>query len=67
MTGISKAVEAAGGVRLLAEKLGVTRQAVFKWHQRGWVPLARALEIERVYGVPRQQLVKPDIAILMAD
>jgi len=66
MTGINKAVAASGGARELASKLGVTRQAVAKWQVRGWVPLNRALQIEVLYGIPRQELLKPDIAALLA-
>ena len=67
MFGIDTAVEKAGGVRQLALKLGVTRQAIAKWQHRGWVPIARAMEIERLFGVPRQDLLKPAIALLLAD
>ena len=60
--GISKAIEAYGGLQRLGDALGVSRQAVWKWQQRGWVPLDRALEIEKLCGVPRGELVKPAIA-----
>lgn len=68
MTGIDKAVAAAGGARQLAQQLGVTRQAVQKWQQCGWVPTSRALEIEQLHGMSRWALIKPAIAaILSAD
>lgn len=66
MDGINKAIEASGGARSLAKALGVTHQAVYKWRRRGWVPLGRALEIEELYSIPRQELLKPTIAVLLA-
>lgn len=64
-TGIYKAVEAAGGASLLAEKLKVSRQYVYLCLQKGYVPIKRAVQIEKLYGVPRQTLIDPDIASLV--
>lgn len=61
MTGIDRAVEMAEGAVPLAAKLGVSHQAVFQWVKRGWVPLARAIEIESIYGIPRRTLLKPEL------
>ena len=58
-TGIQRAVEAAGSVQALAIKLGVTHQAIYKFLRQGWVPPARAMEIETHYAIPRQELVSP--------
>ncbi|MEI8645776.1 YdaS family helix-turn-helix protein [Pseudoalteromonas sp. Hal040] len=53
-------VEAAGGTqKLLAEKLGVTEQAVGKWKDKK-IPVVRVLQIETVLGVERSFL-RPDI------
>ena len=55
MTAIDTAVAKAGGRRAFAHSLcpPVTVQAVSLWAQRGWVPPARALEIEGLFGVDR--------------
>lgn len=52
-----RAIEAAGGFRALADKLGITRQAVWQWRQ---CPVRWVLDIERLSGVPRT-LLRPDI------
>lgn len=62
MTGIKSAVERAGGAAKLAAALGVSHQIVYKWSARGWVPTARAAQIEEVYGIPRADLVDPRLA-----
>lgn len=43
----------------LAEKFGVQRAAVCKWERRG-VPPSRLPEVERVTGIPIQEL-RPDL------
>ena len=67
MTGIESAIQKAGSRRAFAESLNppVSLQAVFQWLHRGWVPPRRALEIERLYGVDRALLVKPDLVDLV--
>jgi hypothetical protein len=55
------AVDAAGGRSALAEAMGVTRQAVEEWRRQGWVPLARAKQIEDLYGIPRAGLLSPKV------
>lgn len=67
MTGIDIAIERAGDRATLASKLGVTVQAVCQWVKRGWVPAGRALEIEALYGIPRADLFKPQLAAYFAD
>lgn len=64
-TGVLDAVMAAGSQEKLAEKLGVTQQAVSKWLRRGYVPLKRAPEIEAQYGVPRARLINPRVLDLV--
>ncbi|WP_334029655.1 Cro/CI family transcriptional regulator [Alteromonas sp. P256] len=53
-------VEAAGGTqKLLAQKLGITEQAVGKWKDKK-IPVMRAIQIESTIGVCRS-VVRPDV------
>ena len=65
ISGIAEAVQKAKTQEALAEKLGVTQQAISTWLRRGWVPLLRALEIEAQYGIPRARLINPRIVDLV--
>lgn len=63
-SGISQAVVKAGGQAAMAETLGVSQQSISKWVRAGFAPVARAVEIEAQFGVPRAALVKPQLAQL---
>jgi hypothetical protein len=67
MSGIQTVLAKAGSRRAFAQSLNppVTVQAVCQWIKRGWVPPARALEIEAMYGVGRALPVKPALAGLL--
>lgn len=58
-TPLERAIKLAGGVTKLADKLGITSQAISQWDE---VPIIRAIQIERVTNgkVKRHQL-RPDI------
>ena len=63
---VTKAIHAAGSGPKLAEQLGVSARAVYKWSAR-WeegrldaIPPARALQIEAATGIPRATL-RPDL------
>jgi DNA-binding transcriptional regulator YiaG len=56
---VLKAIAAAGGPTALARALGVTYQSIDDWRRKGYVPLARAKEIEMQFGIPRNDLVSP--------
>lgn len=43
--------------RQLAIRLGISSQAVSQWRR---IPVSRVLDVERVTGVPREQL-RPDV------
>lgn len=55
--GIDKAVKAAGGARALARLLGIGHVSVLRWQR---IPANRIIEIERLTGVPRENL-RPDL------
>jgi DNA-binding transcriptional regulator YdaS (Cro superfamily) len=55
--GLKKALEIAGGTRALAKALGITAGAISHWDR---IPAERLLEIEKVTGVPRDEL-RPDL------
>lgn len=65
MNPLDKAIEHAGGVTALAEKLGVRQSVVSNWRTRGAsprVPAERCIAIEHATGgaVTRQEL-RPDV------
>jgi DNA-binding transcriptional regulator YdaS (Cro superfamily) len=55
--GARLAFQAAGGIRPLARKLGISMAAVWKWTR---IPADRIVEVERVTGIPREKL-RPDL------
>lgn len=55
--GLKKAIEAAGSVSKLAERLGVTRQTIYNWDN---VPAEAVLDLEADYNIPRSVL-RPDL------
>ena len=65
-SGIAQAIELAGGQEPLAQRLGVTKQAVQKWAQRGYVPPRRVVEIEAEYGIKRRDLIDPRLMDLVS-
>ena len=54
--GLRRAIEAAGGVQKLGNRLGVTAQAVSQWDK---IPLNRVFDVERETGIPHDEL-RPD-------
>jgi DNA-binding transcriptional regulator YdaS (Cro superfamily) len=65
-TGISRIIDMAGGTQALAKQLGVSHQVVYNWRTRGYVPPARAIELEGLYiDVQREELVSPAMLALL--
>lgn len=60
MNPLNKAIDAAGGVGKLAERLGIVQTAVSNWRIRGRVPAEQCLAIEAATGVSRHDL-RPDV------
>lgn len=52
-----RAIESAGGSSALARQLKITPQAVSQWPR---VPAERVVEVERITGIPREEL-RPDL------
>lgn len=48
-----------GSQAACAAALGIKQQAVAHWRRRG-IPLLRAVQLERVFGIPKEA-VRPDI------
>jgi len=57
---IREALEKGGGIGAVSKALGLTDEAVRLWRSRGKVPAERVVELERLTGVPREQL-RPDL------
>lgn len=60
MNPLKQSIAAAGGMKALAEKLGVRYQAIQQWLARGRPPAERCLAIEKFTGVSRYDL-RPDV------
>lgn len=54
------ALSVLGGGAEAARRLGVTRQAVWQWKQKGLLPISQIILIEHETGIPREAL-RPDI------
>jgi len=54
---LGKAIKAAGSISKLARALGISPQAVWQWRE---IPVRHVISIERIFGVPREEL-RPDL------
>lgn len=59
---IYRCVAKEGGVTKLANRLGVTRQAVHSWLLQGFAPPMRAIQMEEIYRIPRFTMMDPRLA-----
>jgi TorA maturation chaperone TorD len=55
--GLNRAIDAAGGIALLARKIGIAQPSVSNWSR---VPAERVIAVEAATGVSRKQL-RPDL------
>lgn len=58
---VERAVLSAGGQPKVAALFGVTQQCVSGWCKKGYMPPARAQEMEMQTGVPRTELINPKL------
>lgn len=65
MTGIERAIAAAGTQEALASICGVSQPAVSKWVKWGHAPQSQVLTINRATGVPIPELVSPALRRIM--
>jgi DNA-binding transcriptional regulator YdaS (Cro superfamily) len=52
-SGVMAAIEAAGTLAALGQKLGISAQAISEWRR---IPAERVLQVESATGVPRSHL-----------
>jgi DNA-binding transcriptional regulator YdaS (Cro superfamily) len=57
--GLARAIEAAGGVRALAAKLGISHSVIVRWKR---APARHIIRIEEVTGVPSHEL-RPELYV----
>lgn len=55
--GVQAAIDAAGNMSKLADKLEISREAISQWRR---IPAERIIQVERATGVPRH-LLRPDL------
>ncbi|RXT54131.1 molecular chaperone [Bradyrhizobium betae] len=55
--GLDRAIDAAGGVALLARKIGISQPSISNWSK---IPAQRVVAVEAATGVPRAEL-RPDL------
>lgn len=65
MTGIQKAIAAAGSQQAVADFLGVSQQAVSEMERKGHAPLKHIVALESEYGIPRIELISPHLRDLL--
>jgi len=60
MSIIEQVIKQSGGIGALSKALRISPQAIHKWRKKGGVPLDRVIEVEKLSGVPREQL-RPEL------
>lgn len=61
LAALDRAIDCAGGMHPLAQRINVTRQAVYQWRHKG-VPADRVVDIEgAVEGQVTRRELRPDL------
>lgn len=58
---IDEAIQLAGGIVRFCKVMNIRHQSVYGWRNRGWVPPERALHMERLFNIPREELMNPSL------
>lgn len=53
---IEKLIEKAGGIKTVADQLGVTTQTIYNWCRQGYIPLMRIRDVAALAGIPEGKL-----------
>lgn len=56
---VEEIVRVLRGFNRAAEAIGISEQALARWHMRG-VPPKRCIQVEKLTGIPRERL-RPDV------
>ena len=64
MTGIEKAIQAAGSQIKLAAMLGVKQPVIAHWKKQGWMPTPRAQQCADLFGIDMTELVRLPVAMI---
>lgn len=59
--GFQKILEVEGSISAFARALKISHQCANRWVKQGYVPVERALEIEKLYGISARDFVKPGL------
>ncbi|ARW47067.1 Cro/CI family transcriptional regulator [Acetobacter pasteurianus] len=60
MTDVDAVISRCGGVCALAKAIGIHHSSVILWKKTNQIPIKRVLDVERLSGIPREEL-RPDI------
>lgn len=58
---IDLAITRGNGIVRFAKSMGVSHQAIYAWKRRGWVPIEKAVVLEAIFGIPRDDVMNPDL------
>lgn len=64
---IDEAIAEAGGVVRFAASMGVSCRKVYSWRTDGYMPVARAIAIETIFGIDHERLIHPDLVGFPSD
>ena len=58
---IDLAILRGNGIVRFAKMMGVSHQAIYAWKRRGWVPIEKAVALEAIFSIPRDDVMNPDL------
>jgi len=62
---VKQVIEKEGSVQALAERWGISREAIYGFERNGYFPLDRARDAAGRHDIPLRELVRPDIRAAM--